>query len=499
MTASSLGHAERTAPGLPPVLLATSNGTGQGHLTRQLVVALGLSGLADPAIFSLSTAFPVISKLGLRGEYCPSYDRNWVPRSRWHSYLRDRFLALVRETGTHMVVFDGVVPYLGLLHARTALPEVAFVWVRRGMWKPNSSTSALRSRPFFDLVIEPGDLAASADEGPTAPLTDSVRVPPVTLQEFMPALSRTDAARALGLDPSMPTALVTLSSGRLNDVRAAGAGAVRALLANPGWQVAVTRSHVANDEIPLIDPARVVPLGEVYPLARYLRAFDVAVSAAGYNAFHELLLAGVPTVFVPNRSSTTDDQIARARWAAGQGLALVADELDADDVTAQVSRLCDQVERKEIAVACAALPAPTGGSVTADTLARLIGGFIAHRPTMRERATVAWFATKAAAADALGPSVTSVIRRVLRRPAQVGRGRRLAVELANPASGGSTPIDMKDRPWTPAMLTERIDAETMRSPYVIEHLITGASEEYRRSRMKIIRRYYRLKKRGGAT
>ena len=48
------------------------------------------------------------------------------------------------------------------------------------------------------------------------------------------------------------------------------------------------------------------------------RAFDAAVAAAGYNAYHELIRFGVPSLFVPMRRQT-DDQAARARFAAERG------------------------------------------------------------------------------------------------------------------------------------------------------------------------------------
>ena len=45
-----------------------------------------------------------------------------------------------------------------------------------------------------------------------------------------------------------------------------------------------------------------------FPLSRRFRAFDLAVSAAGYNSFHELLRFGVPTLFIPNQDTALDDQ-----------------------------------------------------------------------------------------------------------------------------------------------------------------------------------------------
>ncbi len=454
-------------------------------------MALGLDGRADSTIFSLSTALPIIAEFGVRGEYCPGYERGWMPPPIWHGYLRDRLVALIRETGARLVAFDGVVPYPGLLRARVAMPEVPFVWVRRGMWRKEASRAALAGRRFFDLIMEPGDLAAIDDEGPTARLGDSVHVPPVTLQEFVPALPRVEAAAALGLDPDRPAALVTLSSGRLNDVGTAGTAAVRALLTDPDWQVAVTRSHIAHRQVPLVDPKRVVALRGIYPLSRYLMAFDAAVGAAGYNTFHEMLLAGVPTVFVPNRSTGTDDQVARARWAATHGFALAANEADVRDVEAQVSRLLDPGARKEIAAACVMIPRPTGGTEAADAFVDFIGGFAGHRPSIDKTVRAAHLASKEIAIRALGFRGLSISRRILGKPPQMGPGRRLPVHILNGTADGG-PADLPDRRPTPMVFTDRIDPGAIRAPYPVEHLIEGASDAYRKRRHEIVHRYFQV-------
>lgn len=57
--------------------------------------------------------------------------------------------------------------------------------------------------------------------------------------------------------------------------------------------------------------------------------FDAAVAAAGYNTFHELMFAGVPTVFVP-QPKWADDQFARAERAERIGAAFVFKQFPED-------------------------------------------------------------------------------------------------------------------------------------------------------------------------
>ncbi|MPZ52223.1 MAG: hypothetical protein GEU79_05740 [Acidimicrobiia bacterium] len=467
------------------VILATSNGTGLGHLTRQMCVALSMDEHINPVIFSLSQAVPVISEHGLHGEYCPSYDRDWMPKFLWQYYMAERLVGLVKETDAKVVAFDGVVPHIGLIRARARLPNVAFVWMRRGMWRPDINHPQLKRSPVFDLILEPGDLAADGDVGPTADRDDAIRLPPISMVEHISPIPRAEAARALGLDPDRPTALLTLSSGVLNDVARPGSAVLETFLDHPDWQVAVTRTALTRGGVPLVDADRCVELTGVYPLARYLSAFDAAVGAGGYNTCHELLFSGIPTLFVPNNSSTTDNQRRRASWLADAGYALFADETLLDEVSAQTARLCDEGVRGELAAACRTLEPPNGSKVAVRELVKLVDSFEPTSATV-DRITLFKFWAKRNIERLLGPRGSALVRRLLGRPTTGGLAKLLPVRVIEDAD--RLPA-ANDEP-RPLVLTETLDRELMSDDMCLEHLLPGSSERHRRRRRRIVKEFY---------
>ena len=467
----------------------TSNGTGMGHLSRMLAIALAAGDTIDGTMLSLSVAFPVVSRHGLTGEYCPSPERHFMPRHLWQGYLRRRLVALAREIDAEVLAFDGVVPYPGLLAALADLGDLPAVWIRRGMWRPGGAGLSLARSGQFDLVIEPGDLASPGDRGATARRTDAVRVPPVSLIDVVDRLDRVTASAALGIDPDRPAALVTLGIGSLGDVATPGAIAVTALREDPSWQICVTRPGAAAVDMPVGDPARVTPLDGVYPLARYLAAFDVAVSAAGYSSVHELIPAGLPTLLLPNPETRTDDQVARASWLASAGLALSAPPGDPVQVVAAVRRLTAEPVRAELTAAIAALPpAARGGGavVAAELLLRSAAGGRAP-PTMAARNQVVATAARDRAKRIMGHRTGELLRRALRRPLTGGPSQRLQVAVTDGVSPGPPSGDAHR-----LVLSEDIPTGMFPAGPVVEHLLPGSSERYRAERLAIVADYYRV-------
>jgi hypothetical protein len=470
-------------------LLVTSNGSGMGHLSRQVSVGLSAGTAGRTALFSLSLGLPQVLGLGIPGEYCPSYEREWMPRWFWNRYLRTRLVALCREIGADAVLFDGVAPYRGLISARRHLPDTAFLWMRRGMWLEGTGDAFLRTSPWFDTVLEPGDLGSAADRGPTSQLTDAIRIPPVSMLEVVPRLSRHEAATALGLDPDRPTILVTLGSGRLGDAAAPGRVVLETLLAETTWQVAVTTSGIATSGIPIPDPTRVVEVRGVYPLVRYLTAFDAVVSAAGYNAVHEFVSGGIPTLLVANRATRTDDQVARARGVAAAGLALDAAENDPAGLQAAVRGLLTDGVRADLVAAIGALDRSNVMGGAAAAWSQLVGTVDTRQVGPADRARAWWGAlddaARAAAMMALGPTGTAAVRRALRRPAPAGISDPLEVVIsADEGSAESSP--------RPLLLSDSIGIDELRSGRIVEHVLPGTSESYRRERLAIIARNYRV-------
>jgi hypothetical protein len=484
----------------PVIVLVTSNGTGMGHLTRQLTVALGLGDQARAHVFSMSLAAPVVTAHGLPGEYCASYDRGWVPRHRWHDYLRDRLVAFCKEVRADAVLFDGVSPYLGVLSAKAALPHIPFAWCRRGMWRPDVNAASLAASSVFDLVLEPGDIAFAADRGPTALRSDAVRIPPVSLVEVIEPLSRVDAAAELGLDPRRLTALVTLGSGRLGDPAAAATAAISELLKDPQWQVAVTRAGIAKAGLPVAEAERVIELHDVYPLARYLAAFDAAISAAGYNAVHEFLPAAIPTLLVPSPVTATDDQVARAVECARLGLALWAHPDDSEAVRVGTGALMDPAVRADLTSACtqrqSSAPAAGGTAAGRELLALIERGarpVIKGHSRTRRRRRLAQLVVRI-----LGPRGSNLVRRALGRPvvavpddAAERSTQRLEVVVVTDRESA---LELRTRGSRPLVVSSDVQAELVRSGIPVEHILAGTSHLYEAERQRIIRRYYRVQK-----
>lgn len=352
----------------PRVMFITSNGAGMGHLTRELGIARALGSDVDSLFMSMSQGVPVVAAFGFPYEYIPFNSALRVDTRRWNTYFAARLTRALTTFDPDAVVFDGVWPYQGLLTALES-GRAHRVWVRRGMWKPHISPAQLEKAGQFDLVIEPGDYAATYDRGATTQVSGALRVGPITILDQSELLDRDQARKELGLDLQAQIALITLGAGNINDVsdvQAAFIDEVEQL--GSGWRAVVTRAPIAESSSP--DRTKTV---SVFPLARYSRAFDFAVSATGYNSYHEWVSAALPTVWVPNTHTITDDQNARGHFAADHHLGLNLIEPDRAAIRAAVRRMADGRTRSDFVQYLRAVRARNGAHEAADHLRTLLG------------------------------------------------------------------------------------------------------------------------------
>jgi UDP:flavonoid glycosyltransferase YjiC (YdhE family) len=358
------------ATGPATVLLVSSNGAGMGHLTRLMAMARRRGDGIRPLVASMSQAVPVVGDEGFAWEYIPSRGDLGVGPRRWNVMLERRMTALLSRERPDVLVFDGTFPYDGVLDAVAAVGGIRLVWSRRGMWRPGRGGRQLRRSDRFDLVIEPGELAAERDRGPTAGRGDALRVGPVTLLDADEQVDREAAARVLGVDPARPTALLTLGAGNINDISSELGRFVGRLLDETDLQVVLTRPLIADDLARFGDRVRAV---SVYPVSRYFRAVDFAVAASGYNAFHELVQFGVPTAFVPNLATAMDDQEGRALWAQEAGAGLAVREVSEAEVDRVVTALAEPQRRTGFARRCREVAQPNGAAAAMAAVEELIG------------------------------------------------------------------------------------------------------------------------------
>ncbi len=409
------------------VLFISPNGAGMGHLTRVMAVARRLPADVDRRFFTFSTAAAIVEQQGQRVDYSPSRPVTRSSSSGWHQSVDERLTDVLARHRPDVIVIDGTDPYRGILRALARHPDIAVVWMRRGMWKRGVSNAVLAiGSQFFDRVIEPGDRALDNDRGATRSAPDATVVAPITYLSDSEMASRDEARQYLGLASGERAVLLNLGAGNINDTSGVLRTCVDRLGDAEGVRVFAVQSPIAVERTGLADRVTAI---DVYPLSKYLRGFDFCVAAAGYNSFHEVLAAGLPTAFVPNDETITDDQRGRAQWADEQGVAICMDDETPAEVCRALDRLSDKATIRSIRERLSALERVDGAAEAASILMSLTD----QPADIDARSDVRSSVLKQMESASIGGSNTRDVSpagggRHPNRRAALGRGARSALE-----------------------------------------------------------------------
>ncbi|MBW2255727.1 MAG: UDP-glucosyltransferase, partial [Deltaproteobacteria bacterium] len=281
------------------------NGRGMGHLVRQLAILRWLRRVA--ALLEVECECWVITS----SEADTLARREGIPALKLPSkaMLRDaglapaRYLAITRTWVLNAVA--GLQPDVLLVDT---FPGGSFGELVAALeLAPHRVLVARRVREAF-ATQDPYRALLSLYEKVVVP--DDRGTGPILIRDRSELLDRDDARRALGIPAGRRAVYVSLGGG--GDLAAPGTlPRLVDRLAERGW-------HAVVGAGPLYEgPERRGPgvtwLDRYVPL-ELLTGVDAAVSACGYNTFHELMYAGVPTVFLP-QERIADDQEERARVA----------------------------------------------------------------------------------------------------------------------------------------------------------------------------------------
>ena len=325
------------------------NGSGLGHLTRVLAILRWMKRLARLAGAQLDSyvltsseapglaleegfvAFKIPSKMAVREAGLPKEDylrlaRQWV----WHS------LGLIKPDLLLVDTFPGG-SFGELIHALDVARVRVFI--HRAMKEEFARSEGVRALlPFYDRIlipVEPG-AAAQGEKEVDQGIADRVRYTrAIMLRSREEMRGRVEARRRLGVPEGKLCVWVSAGGGGDAQAERTIHSLVETLSREPDLHLVVGAGALYRGA-PLRG-ANITWLTGFHAMEDFA-GLDFAISAAGYNSFHELLHAGVPTIFFA-QEKIADEQSRRGRAAVEAGCALSLDlEADAATLSEQVGR-----------------------------------------------------------------------------------------------------------------------------------------------------------------
>jgi UDP:flavonoid glycosyltransferase YjiC (YdhE family) len=355
----------------PPrrALFVSINGIGMGHLTRLLAIARRLPESVQPIFATMSQAIGVVREFGYLAEYLPFHEYLRCDIRSWNRFLAQELNEIIRFYDARVILFDGNAPFQGVIDAASINRHVWSVWCRRAMWQAGVGATFMERERHFDAVLEPRELAEDFDTGLTRSHRTRARVvDPIRLLDNHELLPRDAARSELGLADNRQAILVQLGSGNNFRYEVAQWRLLDTLRERHDVQIVAAEWLMAKHSQAPENEVRVV---RTFPLSRYFRAFDASVSAVGYNSYHELVQAGLPTLYIPNENPRQDNQLARAEFAERRGFGLCVRAHEVYRLQPAIHRLLDPTERQLMVDACARFACPNGAIEAAKMIEEL--------------------------------------------------------------------------------------------------------------------------------
>ena len=349
------------------ILFMPTNGGGLGHVTRLLAIARRLktdTRITEVIFLITSQALDVLQREGFIAYHHPPPDQlmDRISAKGWQSSLRSLSDVIVNNHGINVFVFDGMSADL-LATAIAQHKSMCKVWIRRMLLKEGKEEIFNRQAGLFDLQLVPGELG---QESITQDSAGRIIVPPMVFLDRNELLPRQDVVEQLGLNPAKKTVFVQLGAGNINDINTQSEIIIETAQQFTDVQVVLAESPISHGRFKCFQGVRAI---RDYPLSRYYQGFDIAISAAGYNTVTELGYFGVPSIFIPNVETGSDNQLGRATIAQQTGTGLLLSPLTASGLRACLEKLLDNTNNAEYRKRCLSLCPVNGSDIAAQVLA----------------------------------------------------------------------------------------------------------------------------------
>lgn len=349
------------------ILFMPTNGGGLGHVTRLLAIARRLktdTRISEIVFLTTSQALNVLWQEGFVSYHHPTIDqlRDKISIKGRQNSLRGLFDSIVNNHEINVFVFDGV-SAASVAPAIARHKSICKVWIRRMLLKEGKEEIYNRKAGLFDLQLVPGELG---QESITQDSAGRIIVPPMVFLDRDELLPRQDVIEQLGLNPAKKTIFVQLGAGNINDINTQSEMIIETARQFADFQVVLAESPISHGRFKCFQGVRTV---RDYPLSRYYQGFDIVISAAGYNTITELAYFGIPSIFIPNLETGSDNQLGRATIAQQTGTGLLLSPLTASGLKECLEKLLDDTNNAEFRKRHLSLCPINGSDVAAQVLA----------------------------------------------------------------------------------------------------------------------------------